>query len=98
MGIATANPQTTLAVGSMESTAAPRIATVASSMGLAIAKLSVVSTLVRNDGHQDDVVSPQLASMALTIGMATTKTMVDDSDVDSILLMAVEAMGQDQWL
>jgi hypothetical protein len=68
MGIATANPQGVLAVGSTESALAPRMASVASPMGLATAKPSVVPTLVRNAGHQDGVVAPQLASVALPIG------------------------------
>jgi hypothetical protein len=29
--------------------------------------------LVRNAGHQDDVVTPQLASVVLPIGMGTVK-------------------------
>jgi hypothetical protein len=31
------------------------------------------TNVVRNTGHQDDVVAPQLASVALPIGMATVK-------------------------
>jgi hypothetical protein len=70
IGIATVNPQAAVAAGSTESAVASRIA---SSMGLATAKPSMTPMLVRNAGHQDDVVSPQLASVALPIGMATTK-------------------------
>jgi hypothetical protein len=40
---------------------------------LAMAKPSMVPILVRNVGHQDDVVAPQLASVALPIGMAMMK-------------------------
>jgi hypothetical protein len=42
-------------------------------MGIAMAKPSMTPTLVRNVGHQDDVVVTQLASVALPIGMATVK-------------------------
>jgi hypothetical protein len=41
---------------------------VTSPMGLVTVKPSVAPTLVRNAGHQDDVVAPQLASVALSIG------------------------------
>jgi hypothetical protein len=34
------------------------------------------ANIVRNAGHQDDVVAPQLASVALPIGMATAKPTV----------------------
>jgi hypothetical protein len=50
------------------------MASVASPMGLATVKPSVTPTLVRNAGHQDDIVAPQLASVALPIGMATAKS------------------------
>jgi hypothetical protein len=73
MGIATANPQAALAAGSTESAVVPRMALVASPMGLATAKPSVAPKLVRNVGHQDDVVVPQLASVALPIRMAMVK-------------------------
>jgi hypothetical protein len=73
MGIVTANPHAALAVGSTESTVAPRMASVASSMGLATVKPSVAPTLVRNAGHQDDVVAPQFISVTLPIEMAMAK-------------------------
>jgi hypothetical protein len=73
MEIATANPQAALATGSTESAFAPRMASVASPMGLAMTKPSVAPTLLRNASHQDDVVVPQLASVALSIEMATAK-------------------------
>jgi hypothetical protein len=73
MGIATTNPQVELAAGSTESIVAPRMASAASPMGLAMAKPSVAPTLLRNAGHQDDAMAPQLASVALPIGMATVK-------------------------
>jgi hypothetical protein len=73
MGIATANPQAALVVGSTESAVAPRMPSVVSPMGLATAKPLVAPTLVRNADHQDDVVAPQLASVALPIGMAMTE-------------------------
>jgi hypothetical protein len=73
MRIATVNPQAVLAAGSTKNAVVPRIALVASPMGLATAKPSVVPTLVRNAGHQDDVVASQLTSVALSIGMSMTK-------------------------
>jgi hypothetical protein len=73
MGIATANPQTALAAESTKSAIAPRMASVASPMGLATAKPSVAPMLVRNAGHQDDVVASQPALVVLPIGMATAK-------------------------
>jgi hypothetical protein len=97
MGIVTANPQAALAVGSTQSTVVPRMASVASPMELATTKPLVVPTLLRNAGHQDDIVVPQLASVALPIEMAIAKpTAAPMVMVDSILLMAVEAMGKDQ--
>jgi hypothetical protein len=72
MGIAMTNPHAVLVVGSMESAVAPKMASVASPMGLAKAKLLVASTLLRDAGQQDDIVVPQLAPVALPIGMATT--------------------------
>jgi hypothetical protein len=73
MRIATVNPQAVLAAGSMKSAVVPRIALVVSPMGLATAKPSVAPTLVRNVGHQDDVVASQLTSVALSIGMSMMK-------------------------
>jgi hypothetical protein len=69
-------PTTALAAGSMESAVVPRMTSVASPMGLATTKPSVVPTLVRNANHQDDVVAPQLASLVLPIGMAMVKPTV----------------------
>jgi hypothetical protein len=46
-------------------------------MGLATVKTSVVApTLVRNVGHQDDIVPQKLASVALPIGRITAKPTV----------------------
>jgi hypothetical protein len=42
-------------------------------MGLATTKPSVAPTLLRNAGHQDDVVALQLASVVLPIAMAMAK-------------------------
>jgi hypothetical protein len=72
-GISTANPQAALAAGSMKSAVAPRMASVALPMGLAMEKPSVASLLVRDTGQQDDAVEPQLALVALPIGMAMAK-------------------------
>jgi hypothetical protein len=73
MGIVTTNPQAALVVGSMESAVAPRMALMASPMALAMTKPSVVQTLVRDTGQQDDIVPQQLASVALPIGMTMVK-------------------------
>jgi hypothetical protein len=77
MRIATMNPQAVLAAGSMESAVAPRMASVASPMGLAMTKPSVALMLVRDADQQDDIVVPQLASVALPIGMTTVKLVRD---------------------
>jgi hypothetical protein len=67
------NPHAALAMESTESAVTSKMASVASPMGLPTAKPSVAPTLVRNAGHQDDVVAPKLISAALPIEMGTVK-------------------------